>query len=238
MHNESDKLDSVLAQITLEIESDDHIVFCGDLVDRGREATRTIESLVQLCRKYPDQVFFIEGNHDWMLRNYLQTGNTGWLTYLAITLNDFKDHWNLSDTMPATIANALLANGYKEITSRTVPYYETPELIATHAPLDWTVTVMNGSVRYDEEFPIKSQQSGFKYLLDRMRDELLWQFTDEQGDPIPGVNKYLVCGHQAGNTNSPRIRSDRAFIDTGCGLKPYRKLTCLVYPSKKVIQNK
>src|ERR1035437_5025149 len=75
VHNCADKLTSVLSQIEPLITPDDHIVFLGDLVDRGEQAALTIEILVNLVRKYPDQVFFVKGNHDWMLQNFLLTSN-------------------------------------------------------------------------------------------------------------------------------------------------------------------
>jgi len=69
-----------------------------------------------------------------------------------------------------------------------------------------------------------------------MLQELKWQFSDENRD-IPWVKKFLVCGHQAAHHNSPRITKYRAFIDTGCGLRPKGRLTCLEYPGKKWFQN-
>jgi len=240
VHNEADKLMCVIDKLTPQVTPNDHIVFCGDLVDRGKEAALTIETLIALCRSHPDQVFFVEGNHDWMLRNYLSTGSTHWISYLKPTLDDLKEKWNLSDTAPDTIAAALIAKGFREVTSRTVPYYETERLIATHAPLDYTVVSMYGGRDYEEDWneyladPINNTKP--QYLLDKMLQELKWQFSDENRD-IPWVKKFLVCGHQAAHHNSPRITKYRAFIDTGCGLRPKGRLTCLEYPGKKWFQN-
>jgi predicted phosphodiesterase len=240
VHNEADKLMSVLDKLSPQITTNDHVVFCGDLVDRGSEAALTIETLVDFSTRYPTQVFYVEGNHDWMLRNYLSTGSTGWMQYLKPTLDNLAAKWGLPDILPATIANALLAHGFKEITSRTIPYYETDRLIATHAPLDKIIVSMNGGKNYEQDYAdwvadpilnIKPQP-----LLDRMLPELKWQFSDENTD-VPWVKKFLVCGHQAAHHSSPRITKYRAFIDTGCGLRPKGKLTCLEYPAKKWFQN-
>jgi len=240
VHNEADKLASVLDQITPQIRDTDHVVFCGDLVDRGPDAAATIEILIAFARSKPDQVFFVEGNHDWMLRNYLSTGSTHWLSYLKSTLDDLKSKWNLPDTLPDTIAGALIAKGFKEVISRTVPYYETDRLIATHAPFDYTTVAMYGGRDYEEDYnewladPVNNPKPA--PLLDKMLQELKWQFSDENRD-IPWIKKFLVCGHQAAHHNSPRLTKYRAFIDTGCGLRPKGKLTCLEYPSKKYIQS-
>ena len=112
VHNEADKLMSVLDKITPEVGPEDHIVFCGDLVDRGPDAALTLETLVELCKRFPTQVFFVEGNHDLMLRDYLSRGSTMWLQYLQPTLDQLKTSWGLSDTSPQTIALGLLAHDY------------------------------------------------------------------------------------------------------------------------------
>jgi DNA repair exonuclease SbcCD nuclease subunit len=236
VHNEADKLMDVLDQILPLITPEDHIVFCGDLVDRGAQAALTVEALVDLAKKYPDQVFFIRGNHDWMLQHYLMGGGNGWMSYLQVTLNDYKDKWNLPDINPDTITQALMSKGFKEITSRMIPYYETNEILATHAPLDYTAVMMNGGDYYEEEYKERANNPNFHYLLEKLEYEILWQFTDED-KAIPCIDKFRVCGHQPGHYKNPRIFKDRAFIDTGCG-KGNRPLTCLVYPGKKYYQSK
>ena len=235
VHNEADKLMDVLDQIEPLITPEDHIVFCGDLVDRGPQAALTVEVLVDLAKKYPDQVFFVRGNHDWMLQNYLMTGNLGWMSYLGITLDNYKKIWNLPDVFPDTVGQALLTKGFKEITSRMIPYYETNEILATHAPLDYQTCMMNGSDYYEEQYKNRINDPSFTYFLDKMDYEILWQFTDES-KAMPEFKKFRVCGHQPGHYKNPRLFKDRAFIDTGCG-KGNRPLTCMVYPGKKIYQS-
>ncbi len=235
VHNEADKLVSVLDQIEPIITPEDHIVFCGDLVDRGPQAALTVKILVDLARKYPEQVFFIRGNHDWMLQHYLATGSSGWMQYLQITLDNYKAEWNLPNVDPDTITGELIKRGFREITSRMIPYYETNELIATHAPLDLSVVLMNGGDHYAELYADRVNNPGFIHLLERMDHEILWQFTDENMT-ISCVDKFRVCGHQPSRGKHARIFKDRAFIDSGCG-KGDRPLTCMVWPGKKIYQS-
>jgi hypothetical protein len=236
VHNEGDKLISLLDQIEPLLTPNDHVVFLGDLVDRGKQAALTMEVLVDFTRKHPDQVYFVRGNHDWMLQNYLMTGNNGWMSYLKITLDSYMQSWGLPDIFPDTIAKALLDKGFREITSRMVPYYETEETIGTHAPLDQSVVLMNGGDYYDEYWANEGGTPDFQHLLDKMDFEILWQFTGEEL-AIPCIKKFRVCGHQPGHAKNPRIFKDRAFIDTGAG-KGKRPITCLVYPGKKYYQSK
>jgi calcineurin-like phosphoesterase family protein len=238
VHNEADKLMDVLDQIEPLLTPDDHIVFCGDLVDRGAQAALTVETLVALAKKYPDQVYFVRGNHDWMLQHYLMGGGNGWMSYLGITLEDFKTHWGLTDILPGTIAAALLAKDFKEVTKRTIAYYETSEILVTHAPLDYSACMMNGLDHYQEQWDEHQVafNPGFRYFLDKIDYEILWMFTDE-AKAIPDFKKFRVCGHQPGHYKNPRIFKDRAFIDTGCG-KGSRPLTCMAYPGKQYWQSK
>jgi hypothetical protein len=235
VHNEADKLMDVLDQIEPLLTEHDHVVFLGDLFDRGLMAALTVETLVDFTRRHPSQVFFVRGNHCFMLQQYLATGSQGWFTYLLITLQDFKRNWNLPDIMPDTIAKALEDKGFREITSRMLPYYESEETIGTHAPFDRSSVAVHGGMHYQEDYKGRASDPAFRYLLDRMEYELLWQFTDEKLE-IPWVDKFRVCGHQPGHHKNPRLFKDRAFIDTGCG-KGNRPLTCLVYPSKKTYQS-
>lgn len=240
IHNEGDKLMSLIDQIEQDFTAEDRIVFLGDLIDRGIMAALTIGVLVDLNRKYPGQVFFVRGNHDWMLQHYLMTGRRDWMTYLSVTLEDFKSVWKLPDILPDTIMQALIAHGFDEITTKFLPYYETEDVIATHAPLDFQTVYMVGGMRlqdYEEEYNDRANDPTFKYLLDRMDYEILWQFSQPEEYEIAEIKKFLVCGHQPGNGKHPRIFKHRAFIDTGCG-KGNRPCTALVYPGKRYLQSK
>jgi len=236
VHNEADKLRDVLEQVEPLVTKDDHIVFCGDLVDRGTQAADTIEELVDLALRRPDQTFFVRGNHDWMLENYLVTGNFEWMTYLGITLGSFRDEWQLPDITPGTIAQALLDKGFKEIVSRTVPYYETEELVVTHAPLEPMTCQMLGIETYEKAWTNRANNPNFRFFLERLEGGILWDFAEEEVD-IPEIKKFRVCGHQPGNHKVPRLFHNRAFIDSGCG-KGKRPLTCMVYPEMQFWQSR
>jgi len=237
IHNEAVKLMDVLGQIAPLIKPEDHIVFLGDLFDRGPHAALTVEVLVNFVHTYPDQVFFVKGNHDDMLQSYLMRGGHDWFQYLLSTLDNFKEKWELPDIEPNTIAQALLNKDFTAVTSRTIPYYETEEIIATHAPFDFMTCMMHGLAHYEVDYAERHDNINFKHFLERMAFDILWTFTDEKSD-IPAFKKFRVCGHQPGpgKAKHPRIFKNYAFIDTGCG-KGNRPLTCMVYPSKKCFQS-
>jgi calcineurin-like phosphoesterase family protein len=236
VHNEADKLQSALDQIEPLIQPNDHIVFTGDLINRGKNPAKTIELLVDLANRYTGQVFFVEGNHDWMLKNYLIAGNREWFDYLEPTLMALKEEWKLSDINPDTVMEALLAKGFTAVTRNTVPYYESDKVIVTHAPIDHNTALVYGIESYEEDYGDKENNQSFRYFLDRILDSIKWDFVSED-ENIPHIHKFMICGHQPAHHKMPRIFKDRAFIDSGCG-KGNCPLTCLSYPSKKFFQSK
>ncbi|MFN3504856.1 MAG: metallophosphoesterase family protein [Caldimicrobium sp.] len=49
----------------------DYIVFLGDYIDRGLGSRKVLELIIELKRTYPDKVFPLKGNHEWMFERYL-----------------------------------------------------------------------------------------------------------------------------------------------------------------------
>lgn len=45
----------------------DIIVFLGDYIDRSPDSHLVIDTLIELKRQYPDQIFTLKGNHEYML---------------------------------------------------------------------------------------------------------------------------------------------------------------------------
>lgn len=238
IHGQDLKLESLLSKI-LPLAEGSHLVFCGDLINRGTNSPRVLDLMTEIWGKYPGQVFTIRGNHDWMLLSYVINGNKDWMQYIGKTLEQMKLEWNLPDTLPATICQALKDQGiWQWYYEQALPYYESEQVICTHAPLDYMTTHYMGGRDYAEDFETEKDDADFKYLLDRMRGELMWQFTDEDEKRIDNlVPKFKICGHQFKHHSQPRLFKMRAFIDTGCGCYPTRPLTALYYPSKKVVQS-
>lgn len=235
VHNEADKLIEVINQVEPLLTPKDHIIFCGDLFNRGPKAAKLVEVLVALVLRHPEQIFFVRGNHDWMLESYLIEGNMNWISYLQPSLDNMKEEWGLTDTLPAAIAQALLDRGWKAVVDRTIPYYETEELVAVHALFEHATMEVYGLNSYDEDYADRANNPGFRHFLDRIENSLLWDFGDEER-PLPEFKKFHIHGHQPKHHAMPRIFKDRAFIDSGCG-KGKRPLTCMVYPGKKFWQS-
>jgi serine/threonine protein phosphatase 1 len=67
IHGEDAKLEELLQ--TLPLRDGDRFVFLGDYIDRGPDAFRVIERLVELQRDWP--CVFLLGNHESMLLDFL-----------------------------------------------------------------------------------------------------------------------------------------------------------------------
>ena len=191
VHGEYNHLESLLTKL-LPLEEGTHLVFCGDLVDRGRNSARVLDIITGLVEKYPGQIFCVRGNHDWMLQNYCLTGSRQWFNFIGLTLDQMKDEWNLPDILPATIKQALIEQGiWSWYFDSILPYYETKDVIVTHAPLDYMIVTLNGARDYEQDL-IENEQDpdvNFKYLLDRFNYELMWQFIVE---PIKKIFKIYI----------------------------------------------
>lgn len=235
IHGMAMKLENLLQKI-LPLEPETHLIFCGDLINRGPQSPQVLDLITEVYEKYPNQVYFIRGNHDWMLQTYCINRNAGWMEYIAKTLEQMKIEWGLLDTNPETVKQVLIDQGIWEwYFEKALAYYETEEVICTHAPLDYMTLILYGGEDYAEDF--QEKESGFRYLLDRLPD-LMWQFTNEDEKRIDNIiPKMKICGHQFKHHKQPRLFRQRAFIDTGCGCVANRPLTALEYPGKKVIQS-
>ena len=226
VHGEFHKLENLLSKLAPEIEPDTHIVFCGDLINKGSDSAKVLKNILDLKNKYPNQIYCIMGNHEWMLLDYLKKEKNDWLRFLGRTLVDLKNEFNLNDTSSVTIKDCLEKTGLIELFNSMIPYYETNDVIITHAPFDFMVCVMNG---------LKEKPEGF---LDRVKTDLRWSFENEDEKRIDQlIHKLRICGHQYKHHSNPRIFKQRVFIDTGCGSVVNRPLTAIIVPGKKVIQS-
>jgi serine/threonine protein phosphatase 1 len=49
----------------------DFLIFLGDYIDRGPDSRRVLELIMELKEKYPDRVYPLKGNHEWMFERFL-----------------------------------------------------------------------------------------------------------------------------------------------------------------------
>jgi serine/threonine protein phosphatase 1 len=79
IHGRREQLDALVEMLPRD-ESEDTLVFLGDLVDRGPDAPGVVERVVSLVEENPERVRCIRGNHEQMLLDFLDEGTGLWLT--------------------------------------------------------------------------------------------------------------------------------------------------------------
>ena len=240
IHGENERLSRILEKITpdLDANSNAHLVFCGDYTNhKGPSSPKVLLCLVELKKRYPGQVFFINGNHEDMLLKCFNKNFT-WFNFAENTLKQMMLEWDIphGELKPMSyipeILSACEERGIIDFYNGLIPYYETVDTICTHAPLDKTSCYMNGLEAY-----LKNTDKNNSRFLDRILHEIMWSFTDEgtQYSNIP-IEKLLVCGHQFKHHKEPRLFKRRVFLDTGCGVVSGKPLVALRLPGKKILK--
>jgi len=168
IHGEDKKLEDLLKQVTPFLDSNPncHIVFCGDLCNRGPNSARVFELLIDLKNKYPEQSFFIMGNHEEMLITTIQ-GESWWTKYTYSTWDSMQSHWNVPMLSVQELAKECLDRGVIDFLDNLIPYYENDDYICTHAPIDRGNCY--GLESYNLDFGKTVLQ---EYFLDKMLHEL------------------------------------------------------------------
>ena len=170
---------------TLNIQSDDTLIFLGDVIDRGADSKGVLDTIMQyqmLCH-----VILIKGNHEEMMlgavyeREYLKY----WLKFGGIeTLQSFGVTIDLQGLLQIPYV-------YYKLLKTSLPYYQTDDFIFTHAtPLP--------------HLPMDKQTD----------DSLRWRFIphDGQEDHISG--KTIICGHSAQKNGKVYHQNGLICVDT------------------------
>jgi serine/threonine protein phosphatase 1 len=61
----------------------DTLVFLGDLIDRGPDAPGVVADVIALQRDHPERVICLRGNHEQMMLDFIDTGDTLWLSHVT-----------------------------------------------------------------------------------------------------------------------------------------------------------
>lgn len=76
IHGAADSLKVIIDRIIplrFHAGQEDMLVFLGDYIDKGDKSTEVLDILIELKKQYSDQIYFLNGNHEWMFLNALQS---------------------------------------------------------------------------------------------------------------------------------------------------------------------
>jgi serine/threonine protein phosphatase 1 len=178
------------------------LVVCGDILDRGSEANKLVDFLLQL--KNEDKLIYILGNHEDLLVQCLHKiagggvheiasgmshhyQNKTWDTLLQISGMDEITAYN---NPYALVKEVLYSNFYRELLPYGVDYYETEHYIFTHG---WIPCIMRGHrpyLKYEYNPDWRLEES---YVWQRARWHNGMELACKHDITEPG--KTIVCGH-------------------------------------------
>jgi len=125
-------------------ETEDTLVFLGDLIDRGFDAPGCVSRVSELCRSNPEQVKCLRGNHEQMLLEFLEGAGHLWITPVTGGERTFEQYTgrtlniNSEDDIAEArqlVQNSIPADHLSFI--RSLPlFYEDDYALYVHAGLD------------------------------------------------------------------------------------------------------
>ncbi len=80
VHGRGAQLHALLHVIERVAGESDSIVLLGDLIDRGPDVPGVVQMICELQREQPQRVVCLRGNHEQMLLNFIDAGESLWLT--------------------------------------------------------------------------------------------------------------------------------------------------------------
>lgn len=228
VHGNLDLLQKVCDRILPLRKSDgikDTLVFLGDYIDRHVDSHRVLDFLIELQKKYSDQVVFLMGNHELMLlqalnllpeRNYtlesqanifkmwLKNGGTD--TVYGYEIRQGKkvtDSWR--DPTRLEVSQIIPQEHKKFLIKNLRKYYQTDEYIFVHGGLEPFI---------DPEIQDLEMMLWDRSLLKVIKDYLL-SCKITKTKPELNWDKTIVCGHSVCPDQNPVITDKYMMLDCG-----------------------
>lgn len=204
--------DQLVRLIDSPYTDDRHIVFVGDLIDRGPQSKKVLDVAVQLAAEWAQGVTLLRGNHEQVLLEFLSTGDA----------TSFLKNGGLST----------VASYYDAVPPNILSVFRR-EFPMTH------LTFLRGSVTCIETDDVLISHMGYDPARPTMRDldaMVLQAHQDLFRLPPPGPDKLTIFGHYAQSTRRPYLGHRLVCLDTGCGTFPGAPLTALLLPEKEIVQ--
>lgn len=216
IHGRADLLARLMTRLDAEAALDlntDHLVFLGDMIDRGPNSAGVVKIIQLTQAAHPDHVIVLGGNHEWLAID-------------AVT-NPTLDNRYLWDVNGG--GRTLRSFGPDGIPDETVKWmaalplsFEKDGFFFSHAPVP------------AERYRLKSNQ-GQPFT----KEELIWTYGPDEEDIARDMRPTTigVCGHihqlQRG-IKEPRFYGHYYFLDAGCGCSPFAPLCAVEVKSKTV----
>ncbi|KKN67649.1 hypothetical protein LCGC14_0459080 [marine sediment metagenome] len=247
IHGASGLLDKILKRILPLRKSDgiqDKIVFLGDYMDRGKDGHKVLDTLIEIKKKYKENVIFLVGNHELLLFKALGWGapsssfdmwfvNGGYSTVLGYIERAKQDIDPLSIN-PYRISDLIPEEHKKFLLNNLEAFYKIDDFVFVHGgclPADikkWDKTLV-----WDKTLNKFVPEDLYTLAWDRSL------CRNVMGGINPSWDEVIVTGHNVGKGNGSPIITDK-FLMLDCG-SPRQLLVIelnsmeafMAYPDKK-----
>jgi serine/threonine protein phosphatase 1 len=163
VHGCARSLKALLKQ--LDVQSDDHLVFVGDYIDRGPDSKGVIDHLLELRETV--SCTFLRGNHEDLF--------LGWLDRDEYELFAINGGTTTLESYRDDSGTIVIPDEHTTFIRDTELWYETDDFVFVHAGLNPTMSVAQNLEEADPQV--------FMWERSHMKtDMLLWE-------------KTVVCGH-------------------------------------------
>ncbi|HON77203.1 MAG TPA: metallophosphoesterase family protein [Spirochaetota bacterium] len=208
IHGSMVKLEKLYNRVSGRISDTDTVIFLGDYIDRGKFSFEVIEFLRSIAS---DNMFFLKGNHEAMLFDYI-AGEVDHSLYTYnggdATIRSYKKHTGSFNP----------GEEHRSFFEGLIQYYEGEDFIAVHA----------GLRPYMGNLSSQTEQDMLWIREKFYRADYRW-------------DKTVVFGHTPtfyihGRMGEVYDDEKRNIIGIDTGAVYGGKLTCLVWPEKTFIQ--
>jgi serine/threonine protein phosphatase 1 len=207
VHGEAELLERVFETLTGQ---DIQVVLLGDYINRGDNAKRVLDQLIEFKAQHTSQVILLRGNHEQALLNYLTTGD----------LPDFVAHGGFATIrsyVPTITDDSLtdfrthFPSHHLDLIESTEDFYEDEDVLISHSGFN--------PADPQSRRPEDMRGLGFPEI-----------FSYKGTWPKP----LTVCGHYLQRNNRSFISEHLICIDTGCGTMKGAPLSVLFLPGRIV----
>lgn len=199
------------------------LIICGDLFDRGEEALKLQNFIVDLLEK--DQVILIRGNHEdlmlnliseWKNEDYYQyhhisNGTTNTVLYLTKSSLD-ELYWHADLVYTKLMETPFI----KKILPAMRDYFETEHYIFVHG---W-ISCSSEKVIYGKKYG--SYNKNWRNSDSKAWAEARWVNGMEAAHSgIIEENKTIICGHWHASFGHSKYNQDGGEFDNNANFNPY-----------------
>lgn len=204
-------------------DKDPHkLIICGDLFDRGEEALKLQEFIMNLISK--DEVILIKGNHEdltmdllknWHQKSHLQSHHLSNKTIDTICQLTNKELFDVFYNADEVYKDFKKTPYIRTIIPNMIDYYETPNYIFTHGWIPCIVINNSASKEYH-------YIDNWRELNNDAWNEARWiNGMEASHEGIIEKKKTIVCGHWHCSFGHANYESDGGEFNNHPNFSPY-----------------